>query len=168
MSEVNPTRRANESPTRDGVPLAGWPTAITAEDAVALRMALAQLQTALDAVVRDRDEARAEVERLHRAHQAACEGGDLLRATLLAEIERQARHIEELRSKIDAEKSCCCSYDAPGDVCAAHSPALDEARAEVERLRAEMLELAEWCEAEEPLSHKKLSYRLRYAQEAKP
>ena len=40
--------------------------------------------------------------------------------------------------------------------------------AEVERLRAEMLELAEWCEAEEPLSHKKLSYRLRYAQEAKP
>lgn len=44
----------------------------------------------------------------------------------------------------------------------------DEARAEVERLRAEMLELAEWCEAEEPLSHKKLSYRLRYAQEAKP
>ncbi len=41
-------------------------------------------------------------------------------------------------------------------------------RAEVERLRAEMLELAEWCEAEEPLSHKKLSYRLRYAQEAKP
>ena len=87
---------------------------------------------------------------------------------LRAEVERQARHIEELREKIDAEKSCCCSYDAPGDVCAAHSPALDEARAEVERLRAEMLELAEWCEAEEPLSHKKLSYRLRYALEAKP
>lgn len=41
-------------------------------------------------------------------------------------------------------------------------------RAAVERLRAEMLELAEWCEAEEPLSHKKLSYRLRYALEAKP
>jgi hypothetical protein len=98
MSDTNPTRRADEPPTRDGAPLAGWPTAITAEEAVALREALGQLQTALDAVVRDRD----------------------------------------------------------------------EALAEVERLRAEMLELAEWCEAEEPLSHKKLSYRLRYAQEAKP
>ena len=39
--------------------------------------------------------------------------------------------------------------------------------AEVERLRAEILELAEWCEVEEPLSHKKLSYRLRFALEAK-
>jgi len=57
------------------------------------------------------------------------------REWLLAEVERQARHIEELQSKIAAAKSCACSYDAPGDVCAAHSPALAEARAEVERLR---------------------------------
>ena len=64
MSDVNPTRRTDGPPTRDGAPLAGWPTAITAEEAVALRGALKQLQTALDAVVRDRDEARAEVERL--------------------------------------------------------------------------------------------------------
>lgn len=56
---------------------------------------------------------------------------------LRAEVERQARHIEELREKIDAERSCACSFDAPGDVCAAHSPALMRARAEVERLRAE-------------------------------
>lgn len=49
------------------------------------------------------------------------------RATLLAEVERQARHIEELREKIDAERSCACSFDAPGDVCAAHSPALMQA-----------------------------------------
>ena len=64
MSDTNPTRRADEPPTRDGAPLAGWPAVITAEEAVALRGALKRLQTALDAVVRDRDEARAEVERL--------------------------------------------------------------------------------------------------------
>lgn len=58
-------------------------------------------------------------------------------ADLRAEIERQARHIEELRDKIDAEKSCCCSFDALGDVCAAHSPALTQALAEVERLTRE-------------------------------
>ena len=58
------------------------------------------------------------------------------RRELLAEVKRQARHIAELQEKIDAEKSCACSYDAPGDVCAAHSPALAAARAEVERLRA--------------------------------
>ena len=59
------------------------------------------------------------------------------RATLLAEVEQQARHIEELREKIDAEKSCACSFDAPGDVCAAHSPSLTRALAEVDRQRAE-------------------------------
>ena len=64
MSDVNPTRRTDEPPARDGAPLAGWPTTITTEEAVALRGALKQLQTALDAVVRERDEARAEVERL--------------------------------------------------------------------------------------------------------
>ena len=56
---------------------------------------------------------------------------------LRAEIERQARHIEELRQKIDAERSCACSFDAPGDVCAAHSLALAEAQAEIERLKQE-------------------------------
>lgn len=59
------------------------------------------------------------------------------RAFLLAEVERQAQHIEELQAKIDAEKSCACSYDEPGDVCVTHSPALATARGEVERLRAE-------------------------------
>jgi len=43
-----------------------------------------------------------------------------------------------------------------------------EAAAEIERLRAEMLDLAEWCETEEPLSYKKISYRLRAALEGKP
>ena len=59
MSNVNSTRRIDEPPPRDGAPLAGWPTTITAEEAAALRGALGQFQTALDAVVRDRDEARA-------------------------------------------------------------------------------------------------------------
>ena len=58
------------------------------------------------------------------------------RAVLLAEVERQALYIEWLREKIDAERSCACSFDAPGDVCAAHSPALTQALAEIERMRA--------------------------------
>jgi hypothetical protein len=75
MSDINPTRRADELPARDGAPLAGWPTVITAEEAVALRGALKQLQTALDAVVRERDEARVEVERMReviRTIRARC------------------------------------------------------------------------------------------------
>lgn len=76
----------------------------------------------------------AEIRARHEAGERASAVAD--REWLLGEIERQARHIEELQSKIAAEKSCACSYDAPGDVCAAHSPALAEARAEVERLRA--------------------------------
>ena len=69
MSDINPTRRTDEPPAHDGAPLAGWPTVITAEEAVALQKALKQLQTALDAVVRERDEARAENERLRATVQ---------------------------------------------------------------------------------------------------
>lgn len=43
------------------------------------------------------------------------------------EIEKKDAHIEALQSKIDAEKSCACSFDRPGDVCAVHSPLLREA-----------------------------------------
>ena len=67
MNDTNPTRRTDELPARDGAPLAGWPIAIIVDEAVALRGALGQLQTALDAVVRERDEARAEVECLREA-----------------------------------------------------------------------------------------------------
>jgi hypothetical protein len=69
MTDINPTRRTDDPPARDGAPLAGWPTVLTAEEAVALRGALGQLQTALDAVVRERDEARGEVERLIASNQ---------------------------------------------------------------------------------------------------
>jgi hypothetical protein len=69
MSEINPTRRTDEIPARDGAPLAGWPTTITAEEAAALRGALGQLQTALDAVSSDRDAALAEVERLRASNK---------------------------------------------------------------------------------------------------
>lgn len=75
---------------------------------------------------------RAEVEHLRQARNDALAGGDVLKA----EVERQARHIEELQQKVDAEKSCACSYDEPGDVCHAHSPALAKALAEIERLRS--------------------------------
>lgn len=40
---------------------------------------------------------RAEVERLHRAHQAACEGGDLL----CVEIKRLTRERDEAREEVD-------------------------------------------------------------------
>lgn len=55
-----------------------------------------------------------------------------------AENKRQALHIEYLQAKIDADRSCACSYDAPSDVCAVHSPLLMQARAEIERLRADL------------------------------
>ena len=54
-----------------------------------------------------------------------------------AEIRRQVWHIGLLQEKIDAEKSCACSYDNPDDVCMKHSPQLVAARAEVERLHKE-------------------------------
>ena len=41
-------------------------------------------------------EAAAQIERLHKAHQAACEGGDLLRA----EIHGHTRHIELLYDQV--------------------------------------------------------------------
>ena len=69
---------------------------------------------------------------------AASKHDDLSVATEAAhEIERQAKHVAELQQKIDAEMSCGCSYDAPGDVCSWHSPALAAAQAEVKRLREE-------------------------------
>ena len=77
----------------------------------------------------------AEIRARHEAGERGSADAD--REWLLGEIERHAQHIEALQAKIDAEKSCACSYDAPGDVCAAHSPALTAARAEVERLRGE-------------------------------
>jgi hypothetical protein len=83
MTDITPTRRTDEPPARDGAPLAGWPVTITVEEATALQVALGQLQIALYAVVRDRDEARAEVERLRKAHEAACGGEELLRAALI-------------------------------------------------------------------------------------
>lgn len=59
----------------------------------------------------------------------------------LGVADQMAQHIEELQQKIDTEKSCACSFDAPGDVCVAHSPALAEARAEVERLKEKLLDV---------------------------
>ena len=44
----------------------------------------------------------------------------------------------------------------------------DEARAEVERLRKEMLEVAEELENEEPRSHKNIAFGIRNALEGKP
>lgn len=77
--------------TRRRIPISGWPVTFTAEEMAAIKAGIDQQQATLDAVIRERDEARAEVERLrdevkrgHVAHKAACEGGDLLRE----EIER--------------------------------------------------------------------------------
>ena len=54
------------------------------------------LEGALCSTERERDEARAEVERLHKAHQAACEGGDFLRA----EVERLKEEPALLRAAL--------------------------------------------------------------------
>ncbi len=93
---------------------------------------------------------RAENEHLHKAHQAACEGGDLLRAEIerltrerdeaRAEVERLRRHVDALQEKVRAE-SCACGYDSPDAVCLAHSPQLMAAGVEIERLRADKEDL---------------------------
>ena len=113
----------------------------------------ATLLAEVDRLTRERDEARAEVERLRAEIERLLQAIGLVTTTVpdmqvdienpvgmaqrvvaevdrqRAEIERQARYIEELREKIDADRSCACSFDAPGAVCAAHSPALMQARA---------------------------------------
>ena len=76
-----------------------------------------RLEAAIERLIRERDEAR-------------------------AEVERQAQHIEALQSKIDAAKSCACSFEEYGDVCSVHSPAVVQARAEVERLRKALTAIA--------------------------
>lgn len=45
-------------------------------------------------------------------------------------------HIDELQNKIDGDKSCCCSYDNPGDVCSHHSPKLKAAYERIKTLEA--------------------------------
>lgn len=56
---------------------------------------------------------------------------------LRAELDKAQRHIEMLQAKLDADKSCACAYDDPNEVCLPHSPLLEKARAENERLREE-------------------------------
>ena len=68
------------------------------------------LSIAVDAVI-EIERQRAEIERLRKAHQAACEGGDLLRAEIerltaslkfaRTEIGEYAKETKWLRSKID-------------------------------------------------------------------
>lgn len=67
-------------------------------------------------VRREREEHRAEVEklreeneRLHQAHQAACEGGDLLRAALRAEIDGLEAELALMKSGFEV------AYRALGD-----------------------------------------------------
>lgn len=73
--------------------------------------------------------------------------GDLARnaipslEALQRENETLKQHVEELQEKIDPEKDCACSYDEAGAVCAAHSPMLKAAEAEVKRLREALTEL---------------------------
>jgi cell division septum initiation protein DivIVA len=69
-----------------------------------------------------------------------------LLATLEAlqrENETLKQHVEELQEKIDPEKDCACSYDEAGAVCAAHSPMLKAAEAEVKRLREALTKINE-------------------------
>jgi len=76
------------------------------------------LSVAVDAVI--------EIQKLHAENMR-----------LRAELDKAQRHIEMLQAKLDAEKSCACAYDDPNEVCLPHSPLLEKARAENERLRVE-------------------------------
>ena len=79
--------------------------------------------------------------------------------------------IVDIRERHKASDNNFIEYESTWDIHADRATLLaevDRQRAENERLRAEMLDLAEWCETEEPLSYKKLTYRLRAALEAKP
>lgn len=88
---------------------------------------------------------RAENERLRAdlaIQQGCCDGAAAQDAHVRqereehrTEIERLHDHIDLLKEKIDAAKSCACSYDAPNEVCLPHSPLLAKARVENERLR---------------------------------
>jgi hypothetical protein len=121
MSDTNSTRRTDEPPTRDGAPLAGWPTAITAEEAVALRGALKQLQTALDAVVRERDEARARALKLWAVLEMVRDADNDCRVEGWATIPDAARRsidealedaeVERLRAERDEAQSSCAYPD---------------------------------------------------------
>jgi FtsZ-binding cell division protein ZapB len=99
----------------------------------------------IERLTRERDEARAEVERLRVENEELRKERDTAQANLFS----LSFHFENWKV-----------YNGTYQI--------EELRAENEKLRAEMLDLVEWCEAEEPLSHKKLSYRLRYALEGKP
>lgn len=112
MTDTPPTRRTDEPPTQDGAPLAGWPIEITAEQAAALQTALKQLQTALDAVTRERDEAK----------QAL---GDLLAIT-----NRDGGHRTAFAGLGQSVTDAHAAWGAT-------MRELDAARAEVERLRGE-------------------------------
>ena len=107
MSDVNPTRRADEPPARDGAPLAGWPTVIKAEEAVALQKALGQLQAVLDAVVRERDEARAEVERLREVISTL----EIVGKAADDERHNMRKEIEQLREVIRTIRARCVEMD---------------------------------------------------------
>jgi len=54
---------------------------------------------------------------------------------LVAEVERLTAHVDELSEKITAP-NCACSYDRPGDICMAHSPALRRAMEAIADIQA--------------------------------
>lgn len=77
-----------------GTPIA-WPCKVRSE---LLLEAAAEIETL-----------RAENKRLHQAHQAACEGGDLLRAVLRAEIDGLEAELALMKSGFEI------AYRAMGD-----------------------------------------------------
>ena len=83
--------------------------------------------------------------------------GDIVRETEFV----LAFEVERLRAFEAAHKQ----LQAALDIAIRES---DEARAEVERLRKKMREIAEDCESEYPESYKKIAWSIRNALEAKP
>ena len=86
----------------------------------------------------------------HPDHQTGMISHSMIQARMQEEIEDLRDKTERLQSNNDNLTLEC-----------------DEARAEVERLRKEMLEVAEELENEEPRSHKNIAFGIRNALEAK-
>lgn len=110
MSEIHPTRRADEPPAHNGAPLSGWPVIITAEEAVQLRRAVLVAAQIFPSCGLGPDDPVALMERI----------GQL--------VDRQRGQIDRARDVINSQRTARRRLQI----------ALDEAQRESEAARAEL------------------------------
>jgi cell division FtsZ-interacting protein ZapD len=108
-------------------------------------------------LTRERDEARAKAEMTNRC--AKCDAEWLTASVngvvgpcpfcVAAELQAEVAGLNEMIAALeerDRWPPCACCYDAPGDVCAVHSPRLAPLEAEVERLTKALRGVLEICD----------------------